>query len=281
MPYSTEPDSGDRASSERAPGLVAAVVVATVAALAAGQQAWSAYGSGAGGEARFYVILAVLMLLTAAFGTAYWWPGRGGVAVRFLAGRADGATEFRARAGLFVLLVVMVACAAALALGAAIEVLVYNEGLPAVSVVLAVLSVPCLAFLTEVARGRIRAGGLVLSPDGIRYRGWFVESYLPWMSVAGVSVGGHGSAACVVAGSETAAWARRRTSKVFPLEPVPDTPRIEVDSRRMAADAEILTRALEFYASHSQHRAELGTPAAAERIRHRDLPELPSSRTRR
>ena len=227
--------------------------------------------SGAGGESRFFVILAVLMLLTALFGAVYWWPERREPKVRYTETSGRGTTEVQSRTAVFLLLVAMVGCAAALSLGAAVEVLVTNGGVPLVSVVLATLGSVCVVFLGEVALGRIRAGGLTLGPDGIRHRGWFVESYLPWVSVARLRAVHHGYPEMWVEGTETAAWARRRTSKIFRLESIPASPRIVVDSRRFDIDASLLYRVLELYVGRPDMRAELGTPDAATRVRSGDL----------
>ncbi|MEE2035329.1 hypothetical protein [Rhodococcus chondri] len=226
---------------------------------------------GDGGEARFFLILAGLMLLTALFGATYWWPHRGKPGVRHVERGGRGFTEVRSRISVFGLLVTMVGCAAALAIGAAVEVFLFNAGVPAVSLVLALLGLPCVLFVSEVLFGRIRPGGLLLGPDGIRVRGWTLEAYLPWVSVAGVRAVHHGFPEIWVEGTPEAAWARRRTSRLFRLDRMPDAPRLEVDSRRYAIDPVLLHRLLEFYALYPETRAELGTPRAVERVRGPDL----------
>lgn len=251
-----------------------AAVATGAAALVGLASLWGgsrAAAAGSGGELRFFLILAVLMLLTAAFGAVYWWPERREPKVRYTETGARGATEVQARQAVFLLLITMVGCAAALSLGAAVEVLLTNGGLPLVSVLLAILGAVCVVFLVEVALGRIRAGALTLGPDGIRHRGWFVESYLPWVSVAGLRAVHHGYPEMWVEGTETAAWARRRTSKIFRMESIPATPRIVVDSRRFDIDASLLYRVLELYVGRPDLRAELGTPDAAARIHSGDL----------
>ncbi len=247
-----------------------ATVATGAAALVGFAALWGgsrAAAAGSGGEMRFFLILAVLMLLTSAFGAVYWWPERREPKVRYTEAGDRGATEVQARRAVFLLLVTMVGCAAALSLGAAVEVALTNGGLTLVSASLATLGALCAVFLAEVGFGRIRAGALTLGPDGIRYRGWFVESYLPWVSVAGLRAVHHGYPEMWVEGTETAAWARRRTSKIFRLEPIPATPRIVVDTRRFDIDATLLYRVLELYVGRPDLRAELGTPQAATRIR--------------
>ena len=253
-----------------APAAVATGAAALVglAALWGGSRAAAA---GSGGEVRFFLILAVLMLLTATFGAVYWWPERREPKVRYTEAGGRGTTEVQARRAVFLLLVTMVGCAAALSLGAAVEVSLTNGGFTLVSASLAVLGAVCVMFLAEVAFGRIRAGALTLGPDGIRHRGWFVESYLPWVSVAGLRAVHHGYPEMWVEGTETAAWARRRTSKIFRLESIPTTPRIVVDSRRFDIDATLLYRVLELYVGRPDLRAELGTPHAATRIHRGEL----------
>ncbi|HET8994239.1 MULTISPECIES: hypothetical protein [unclassified Rhodococcus (in: high G+C Gram-positive bacteria)] len=248
------------------------IVVAAVVSVLAFVGGLSSAGSGFGPESRFFLILSALMLLTAAFGCVLWWPRRGAPGVRTLRRGGLGAgTEVRSRMSVFVALVSMVGCAAALAVGAAVEVFLFNNGIPWVSLVLALLGVPCVAFVIEVALGRLAVGALVLSADGIRQRGWSFESYLPWMSVAGVQALDFGYPETWVEGTTTAAWARRRTSALFRLDRFPETPRIEIDSRRYAVDAVLLHRMLEFYTCHPAARSELGTPRAVERFRRADL----------
>lgn len=250
--------------------VAAAIAISVVVAAAA---LWRAVvGSGdSGAETRFFLILAALMGLTALFGYTYWRPRRGDPAVRFVQIGPTGATEVGARRSVFGLLVTMVGCGAALAVGAAVEVFVFSSGFPWVSAVLALLGVPCVAFVLEVLLGRIRRGALLLGPDGIRQRGWTVESYLPWVSVAGVRAVYHGYPETWVLGTPAAAWAKRRTSRFFRLDRVPDDPMIEVDSRRFDIDPVLLHRVLEFYVGFPQMRAELGTARAAERIVRQDL----------
>ncbi len=156
------------------------IVLAAVVSVVAFVGGLSSDDSDLGPESRFFLILSALMLLTAAFGCVFWWPRRGSPGVRTLRrGGLGAATEIRSRLSVFVALVAMVGCAAALAVGAAVEVFLFNNGIPWVSLVLALLGVPCVAFVVEVALGRLAVGALVLSPDGIRQRGWSFESYLP------------------------------------------------------------------------------------------------------
>jgi len=224
-----------------------------------------------GAVTRFFLVLAALMGLTALFGYTYWRPQRGAPGVRFVPAGVAGTTEVRSRRSVFGLLVAMVGCAAALAVGAAVEIFVFSSGFPWVSPVLALLGVPCVAFVVEVLLGHIRSGSLLLGPDGVRQRGWTVESYLPWVSVAGVRADHHGYPESWVLGTPTAAWARRRTSRIFRLDRMPGEPMIEVDSRRFDIDPVLLHRVLEFYARFPEMRRELGSPRAVERILRQDL----------
>ncbi|MBS9373015.1 hypothetical protein [Rhodococcus sp. B50] len=240
----------------------AAVLVAVFAATR-GVGVWRSDSVGAD---RFYSILAVLMLLTAAFGAVFWWPPGRRTRVGHVDAAGRGGTEIGGRRIVFGLLLAMVVCGAFLSLGAAVEIVLGNDGLPVVAVALALVAGVCLTFLAEVVLGRIRAGSLVLGPDGIRLRGWFVESYLPWVSVRGLRAVDRGFPEIWIEGHESAAWARRRTSRMFPFERLPQEPRIEVDSRYLAVDPVQLYRFLEFYVEHSRHRRELGTPAAVDRF---------------
>lgn len=260
------------------PRVYTAVVCAVVAGVFALVRSWQSVGHTTLEEVRFYGLLAVLMLSTAAFGGTYWWPGRGEPAVGLVSRGGRAATEVRSRLSVFVLFVLMLVFAVLLSLGAATEIALFNTGLPWVSVCLAIVALVCLLFLVEVALGRLRPGGLTLGPDGVRYRGWFVESYLPWMSVAGVRAVNHGYPETWIEGVEGGAWARRRTSRWIPFGRIPEVPRIEVDSRCFAAEPVLLHRILVFYASHPQYRAELGTEASLDRIRRADLAALDAGR---
>jgi len=243
------------------------VVCAAVMGILAAFRAASMGPGATRGEAMFFLVLAVLMLLTAAFGAVYWWPGRGAPRVRFVDRAGYVGTEIRARGIVFALLVLMVTCAGFLSLGAGVEIVLGNDGLPWVGVILLLVAVPCPVFLAEVALGHVRSTSLVLAPDGIRSRGWSAESYLPWISVRRVRMVHHGFPEVLVEGDEGAAWARRRTSRLFSFDRIPGSPRIEVDARRFAVDPELLHRFLTLYAEQPQLRRELGTPAAAERLR--------------
>ncbi|WP_240794867.1 hypothetical protein [Rhodococcus zopfii] len=257
-------------AGSRHPRVTIAIVLAAAGFVLA---LWRA-GTGdadSGAVTRFFLILAALMGLTALFGYVYWRPQRGEPGVRYVPFGAGGATELRSRTWVFGLLVSMVGCGAALAVGAAVEVFVFSGGFPWVSPVLALLGVPCVAFVVEVLLGRIRGGSLLLGPDGIRQRGWTVESYLPWVSVAGVRADHHGYPETWVLGTPAAAWAKRRTSRIFRLDRMPVEPMIEVDSRRFDIDPVLLHRVLEFYARFPEMRRELGSPRATERILRRDL----------
>ena len=244
----------------------AAAGVAVIVAVLAANRGMGAWRTDSVGADRFYSILAVLMLLTAAFGASLWWPGTGRSRVRYVERAGVGGTEIGGRRLVFGLLLAMVACGTFLSLGAAVEIVLGNEGIPAVAVGLAVVAGVCLTFLAEVALGRIRPGSLLLGPDGIRMRGWFVESYLPWVSVRGVRAVHHGFPEIWIEGHDSAAWARRRTTRVFRFERLPEKPRIVLDSRRSAVDPVQLYRFLETYVHDDGRRRELGTPAAAERL---------------
>lgn len=250
--------------NRRALAVIGASALVSVSALGRGLLlAWTDWGA----PARFFLILAALMGLTVAFGATLWWPTRRRVAVRFLGDRTSGVTEVRARRSVFAALVVMTGCASALAVGAAVEVFAFNTGVPWVGLALAVAGVPCVLFLVDVALGRVRAGSLVLGPDGIRQRGWAFESYLPWVSVAEVRAVHRGCPETWVEGGGAAAWARRRTSVVCRLDGLPDVPRLEIDSRRFDIDPVLLHHTIGFYLRHPQLRGELATDRAAARIR--------------
>ncbi|MEU5843092.1 hypothetical protein [Rhodococcus sp. NPDC047139] len=244
----------------------AALGMSVIVAVCAAIQGAGAWRTDSVGADRFYSILAVLMLLTAAFGASLWWAGARRSRVRYVEQAGRGGIEIGGRSLVFGLLLAMVGCGAFLSLGAAVEIVLGNEGIPVVAIGLALIAGICLTFLAEVALGRIRAGSLIVGPDGIRLRGWFVESYLPWVSVRGIRAVHRGFPEIWIEGHESAAWARRRTTRVFCFERLPQQPRIELDSRRLAVEPALLYRFLKLYVEHPRHRRELGTPAAAERL---------------
>ncbi|WP_239010477.1 MULTISPECIES: hypothetical protein [Rhodococcus] len=251
--------------------VAAAIALAGVVILVSLWRAWDAGQAGAWAVTRFFLILSGLMALTALFGYVYWRPRRGDPEIRFVESRGRGATEIRASGAVFHLMGAMTTSAALLSLGAAVEIVLFDDGVPWVSVLLAAFGLPCAAFVAEVLRGGIRRGALLLTPDGIRQRGWTIESYLPWVSVAGVHAVHHGFPEIWVLGTPAAAWARRRTSRLFRLDRLPREPVIEVDSRKFDGDPVLLYRMLDFYARNPQARAELGSAAAAERVHRGDL----------
>ncbi|AXY51477.1 hypothetical protein QM787_23380 [Rhodococcus ruber] len=251
--------------------VAAAIVLAGVVILVSLWRAWDAGHAGAWAVMRFFLILSGLMALTALFGYVFWRPRRGDPEIRLVEAWGRGATEIRASGPVFHLMGAMTTSAALLSLGAAVEIVLFAPGVPWVSVLLAAFGLPCAAFVVEVLRGGIRRGALLLTPDGIRQRGWTIESYLPWVSVAGVHAVHHGFPEIWVLGTPAAAWARRRTSRLFRLDRLPPEPVIEIDSRKFDCDPVLLFRVLEFYASNPQARTELGSAAATERVHRHDL----------
>lgn len=200
--------------------VAAAIVLAGVVILVSLWRAWDAGHAGAWAVMRFFLILSGLMALTALFGYVFWRPRRGDPEIRLVEAWGRGATEIRASGPVFHLMGAMTTSAALLSLGAAVEIVLFAPGVPWVSVLLAAFGLPCAAFVVEVLRGGIRRGALLLTPDGIRQRGWTIESYLPWVSVAGVHAVHHGFPEIWVLGTPAAAWARRRTSSAVPPGPV-------------------------------------------------------------
>ncbi|WP_241566098.1 hypothetical protein [Prescottella agglutinans] len=115
----------------------------------------------------------------------------------------------------------------------------------------------------------VRPGAVLLTPDGIRHRGWSFESYLPWESVAGAKPAYNGYRMILLIGFANAHWTRRYTTPIWRIDKLPPVPMIELDCRKFAMDDVLLLHFVSFYANNPAMRAELGTDAARVRFESR------------
>jgi hypothetical protein len=121
------------------------------------------------------------------------------------------------------------------------------------------------SFLVDVAMGRLTAGYVALSPDGVRQRGRSLESFLPWDSVHRVLRVHVDVPTVIINGYPGAVWERRRTS-LWKIDRFPNMVAVDVDGGTSALPPALVLDALAFYVAHPRARAELGTPAAIARF---------------
>ncbi|MGW9565180.1 hypothetical protein [Prescottella equi] len=178
------------------------------------------------------------------------------------------ATEIRQSRGVWTVLVAMTACCAVLTAGAAVEIYLSTQtsGVPGATVVFGALGALFGSFLVLVVLRLVRCGAVLLTPDGIRHRGWSFESYLPWDSVAGVKAAYSDYRMVLLIGFANAKWTRRYTTPIWRIDKLPPVPMIELDCRKFAVDDVLLLHFVSFYAHNPAMRAELGTDAARARF---------------
>ncbi|RKT86863.1 hypothetical protein SAMN05421805_12958 [Saccharopolyspora antimicrobica] len=130
------------------------------------------------------------------------------------------------------------------------------------AVVALVLSLPLV-----MLRGSFALGTVQLSPSGIYHRGWTHESFLPWDAVAEVrAVPRDGPEIWVVAAAD-ARWHRRRMTRLWPEDRLPELPMLRILGRDLADDPALLHGLVDHYHRHPGERTELGTDRGIERAR--------------
>ncbi|MCD7052179.1 hypothetical protein LRS58_15780 [Rhodococcus sp. BH2-1] len=221
---------------------------------------------------RYGLAYGGLVLLVAAFGVLTRWP-RSGSTVRCTPVESGTATEIRQSRGLWAVLVAMTACCAAITAGPAVEIYlsVGTSGVPGATVVFGVVGALFGSFLVLVVLRRVRQGSVLLTPDGVRHRGWSFDSYLPWESVAGVQPAHNGHRMILLIGFTNAQWTRRYTTPIWRIDKLPPVPMIELDCRKFAMEGLLLLHFVRYYANNPAMRGELGTDAAQDRFALRDF----------
>lgn len=162
----------------------------------------------------------------------------------------------------------MTVCCAILTVGPAVEIYLNpaTSGVPGAAVIFGVLGLLFVSFLVLVVLRLVRPGAVLLTPYGIRHRGWTFDSYLPWDSVAGTKPAYNGHRVVLLIGFANAQWTRRYTTPIWRIDKLPPVPMIELDCRKFAMDDVQLLQFVSFYANNPAVRAELGTDAARARF---------------
>ncbi|MCZ4558166.1 hypothetical protein O4215_21630 [Rhodococcus maanshanensis] len=224
--------------------------------------------------AAFVYLFWLLLVLATVFGVVIRRPRHreGDIGTAAFGGVA--VTEIRHSAMVFHLMTAMVAAMTALTGGGAVAIFLNTrgQGFPGASVIFGIFGLGCAGYLVAVMTGRLRRGSLMLSPDGIRQRGWSFESNLPWAAVAGAKAVHYQFPEILVIAYSNAIWKPRYTTRFFRIDRLPPVPMIEVDTFQFAIDPVLLHHLVSYYANNAETRAELGTDAAISRARARDYP---------
>ncbi|RVW08235.1 hypothetical protein EGT67_17680 [Prescottella agglutinans] len=259
------PDNGISLREKMSVGLLAAIgCVAVFVGIVGGME-------GQPGALRYGLAFGFLVFLVAAFGVVRHSGGRDAIrGVTIESGRRS-ATEIRQSRRLWTVLVAMTVCCTVLTAGPAIEIYLNapTSGVPGATVIFSVLGILFASFLVLVVSRLVRPGAVLLTPDGIRHRGWSFESYLPWESVAGAKPAYNGYRMILLIGFANAHWTRRYTTPIWRIDKLPPVPMIELDCRKFAMDDVLLLHFVSFYANNPAMRAELGTDAARVRFESR------------
>lgn len=209
---------------------------------------------------RYGATFGCLVLLITVFGVLTIRQGSGGP-VRSTSAESGSTTEVRQSRLRWVVLVAMTVCCTILTIGPAVEIY-FNA--PASGLLFA-------SFLFLVVLRIVRPGAVLLTPEGVRHRGWSFDSYLPWESVAGVKPAYNGHRMILLIGFANAQWTRRYTTPIWRIDKLPPVPMIELDCRKFAMDDVLLLHFVSFYTNNPTMRAELGTDAARARFEARDF----------
>lgn len=221
---------------------------------------------------RYGATFGCLVLLITVFGVLTIRQGSGDP-VRSTSAESGSTTEVRQSRLQWVVLVAMTVCCTILTIGPAVEIYVNApaSGVPGAPVIFGALGLLFASFLFLVVLRRVRPGAVLLTPDGIRHRGWSFDSYLPWESVAGVKAAYSDHRMVLLIGFANAQWTRRYTTLIWRIDKLPPVPMIELDCRKFAMDDVLLLHFVSFYTNNPTMRAELGTDAARARFEARDF----------
>jgi hypothetical protein len=123
-------------------------------------------------------------------------------------------------------------------------------------------------FVVEMVRQWRARSRVVLSRRGLHHRRVTFEHFLPWDAVYGVSTEqAGGDPLIVVKAQHVAGMSVHRFRPVGSEEELRVLPFMLVRARWLAVDPALLYHAMRYYFLHPEHRAELGTDAALDRIR--------------
>jgi hypothetical protein len=150
-----------------------------------------------------------------------------------------------------------------------------TAGLPLLFAGLALATATAPA-LFAVARGRLRRGVLVLTPERIIHRSWAFDISGAWDQVVAVTPAGGDRPTVLVTMmrmhqtgvSSEGATVRTRTA---PTAAARLAPHIAIEATSVHLDPVLLLETLRFYAAHADARSELGTARAVARVRRGDV----------
>ncbi|MBM4478527.1 hypothetical protein GS456_25405 [Rhodococcus hoagii] len=222
---------------------------------------------------RYGLACGGLVFLVAAFGVLKHSGGRNSIRRITMESSPQSATGIRQSRCLWNVLVAMTVCCAVVTVGPAVEIYLNapTSGVPGATVTFGAVGVLFVSFLVLVALRLVRPGAVLLTPDGIRHRGWSFESYLPWESVAGVKPAYSDHRMILLIGFANAHWTRRYTTPIWRIDKLPPVPMIELDCRKFAMNDVLLLHFVSFYAENPAMCVELATDAARARFESRDF----------
>jgi hypothetical protein len=140
-----------------------------------------------------------------------------------------------------------------------------------------VVAVVCLGFVgylgwtvAEMARHKLRAGAIALTPQGVRHRSWTFDSYLPWDQVVSVSAGLLDGQLITLAAFDNVHPMFHRRSRLWRQPEYRLAPHTAIRGMYLAVDPALALHTLRFYHENPAARVELGTDAAVRRVRSDD-----------
>ncbi|KAA0022473.1 hypothetical protein [Antrihabitans cavernicola] len=224
------------------------------------------WANGMPAAGRYGLLFAFFMFSTAVF--AYLYSIRTPTSIDDIHTSTDG-TVIRYSLPISGVLVLIIVVITIFCLGGAVEIFLATGGGSGSggAIIPGVFGIYLATFSVDLVSGRLKRGVVVLSPKGIRQRGWSFESYLPWESVAGGTAAFHDSRVVLVIGYSNAKWERRNTTRLWRIDRLPPVPMIQLDCRKFDVDPIVLYHLVTFYANNPDARAELGTAAPLERVR--------------
>ncbi|MFF0817577.1 hypothetical protein ACFYVR_20775 [Rhodococcus sp. NPDC003318] len=158
--------------------------------------------------ALFAFLFAFLLVLSVVTGVVMRRQSGTDVDIRTTTVDGSDVTEIRQPSLLFGLLAALMTVMAGLTGGAAVALFLNAAGFPGAALIAAALGLFAFGYLIAIATGRVRRGGLQLSREGIRHRGWSFESYLPWSAIVGAKAVQYQFPETLAIGYANAPWER-------------------------------------------------------------------------
>jgi hypothetical protein len=139
---------------------------------------------------------------------------------------------------------------------------------------LVIQAVICVGFsayllwtLTEIVRKRLTRGVVMLTPHGVYHRSWAFDSFLSWEQAVSVSAGQLDGQLITLAAYDNARPPVRRRSRIWKQPEYKLAPHTAIRGMYLSVDPGLAFHTLNFYHANPRARAELGTEAAAQRVR--------------